>query len=177
MADVRYIVEFKMVNELSRTQEHSPSDPSDRQEMQNKDPKTSEEITKKQNEFNKKTFAKFMGAYGGYQLASSIYNRGQMMQSISHGDNLNAVMQSEQNAVRDKFIGSSLNIIGGFAIGGVFGGGVMIANEVYGYIKEAINLGIENQQRINQLNAQKHVSNNEQERFVRNATTERIRTW
>ena len=179
MADVRYVVEFKIVDELSgsKSKEHSPSDPGDRQMITNKEPKTNEEIAKKEKDFNKKAFAKFATAYGGYQIASSIYNKSQMVQSTGRGDNLNAVMQSEQNAVRDKVIGSAVSIIGGFAVGGVFGGGVMIANEIYGYVRESINLSLENQQRINQIQAQRHVSNNDQERFVRNATTERIRSW
>lgn len=174
MADVVYKVEFKVVDELG-VSGNTPSDKEETKKLQDKKPKKTEEIAKK--EFSTEAFAKFMTVYGAYQTISNIHQKLETASLQARGDNLKAVMQSEKKALSNSLISSGLNIVGGFVVGGGVGGVAMIGMEVYKLANSAINISIENQKRISQLLAERHIANNEQERFVRNATTERIRVW
>lgn len=177
MADVRYVVEFKAVDELSNSVESNPSDATEKSRLLNKEPRPTQETASKDININKKAFAKFLTVYGGYQIVNDIYNQVRTTQSIGRGDNLQAVMQSERNALTNKFINMGLGLVGGAVIGGLPGLAVAGASQVYSLAREAINIGIQNQLRIEQIQAQRHVANNEQERFIRNQTTEEIRQW
>lgn len=179
MEGIKYSVEFRAVDEVSasKTQEQTPSDATERRIMQNKEAKPTEEITKEKGGFNKKAFAKFMIAYGFYKTADSVYSKVKMSESVSRGDNLSAVMQGEKNAVRDSIVSTGLTLVGGAVIGGPAGLGAAALMEAYKYANQAINIGIANANKINQILAQRHVAINEQERFIRNSTTDRIRSW
>lgn len=174
MADVVYKVEFKVVDELGAV-EKTPSDKKETEKIRDKKPKKTEEIAKK--EFSTEAFAKFMAVYGSYQTVANIHNKIETASLQARGDNLKAVMQSERKALTNSLITSGLNVVGGFIVGGIWGGAAMIGAETYKLVNNAINISIENEKKISQLLAQRHIANNEQERFVRNATTERIRIW
>lgn len=174
MADVVYKVEFKVVDEKG-VSGNTPSDTKETEKIRDKSPKKTEEITKK--EFNTQAFAKFMTFYGAYQTVANIHQKMEQASLQARGDNLKAVMKSEEKALTNSLISSGLNIVGGFMVGGVVGAGAMLGMEVYKLANSAINISIENQKRLNQIIAERHIANNEQERFVRNATTERIRVW
>lgn len=178
MADVKYTVEFKQVDEISSSGviEQTPSDKTDTSLIRDKNPKKNEQIgvgTK----LNTKAWAKFMTGYGVYQIADDLHHNLKITDTLSRGDNLQAVMQSERRGVRGRLTGTAVNLAGGFAIGNLAGLGIAAGMEVYRYAREAINIGIDNRRRLDQLLAERHVANQEQERFVRNATTEAIRSW
>jgi len=177
MADVRYIVEFKAVDELSNSTESNPSDDTEKGRVLSKEPRPTQETASKDGNISKKAFAKFLTVYAGYQIINDIYSRVQTTQAIGRGDNLQAVMQSERNALTNKFVNMGLTLVGGAVIGGLPGLALAGASQVYSLAREAINIGIQNQLRIEQIQAQRHVANNDQERFIRNQTTEEIRQW
>lgn len=177
MADVRYVVEFKAVDELSNSTESNPSNSNEKTRILSKEPTPTRETVSKENNINQKAFAKFLTVYAGYQIVNDIHNKIRTTQAIGRGDNLQAVMQSERNSLTNKFVNMGLTLVGGAVIGGLPGLALAGASQIYSIAREAINIGIQNQLRIEQIQAQRHVANNEQERFIRNQTTEEIRQW
>lgn len=177
MADVVYRVEFVGVEALEKTKEQTPSDPEQKQEMLSNKPKSTEEITKKETNRTKEVFTKFVSAYGAYQIVSNIMDKNQVYSSLGRGDNLKATMQAEQNATRNSLINSGLSLIGGAVLGGLPGLALAGGVEIYKYVQQSINVGMQNSFMISQLMAERQVAINNQERFVRNATTEKIRSW
>lgn len=177
MADVVYRVEFVAVDSTSKTKEQTPSNPEQKERMLTNEIKSTEEIAKKESMDTKKAFAKFMVAYGGYQIVNNIINSTQISGMMARGDNLKARIQSERNAQINSVVGSGLTLIGSAIIGGLPGLALAGGLEIYKMAQQSINIGIQNQLMISQLRAERHVANNDQERFVRNATTEKIRTW
>lgn len=120
-------------------------------------------------------FGRVMAAYGTYKVGANYYQTRQFAENTFKGDGLAAIKERQKAQLRENIISSGLRITGGFIVKGAAGGGIMIALTALQLAQKAINIGLENNMRQKEIQAEKYLSSIQQERFVRNSTTERIK--
>lgn len=166
MADVIYKVEFELQESVSSEAKKEAKKP---------EPKESDKIGRNKGILDSKVLRRFMIGYTIYKTGASLVQMQQQVDATFRGDNLAALKQKEKNERVNNIIASTLKITGGLLVKGAKGGAMMLAFTAIEIATKAIQMSIENSNRLKELRAERHVATMEQARFVRNATTEQIK--
>lgn len=165
MADVVYKVEFELQETISSEE---------RKEAKSPDPKDSDMVARK-GLIDGKYLRRFMVGYGIYKIGANYVQTKRFNEATFRGDNLAAIKQKERSERIDSVVSSTLRIGGGLLVKGAKGGALMVAFTALQVASKAMQLSLDNANRQQQIRAERYVASMEQERFVRNATTERIK--
>lgn len=170
MADTVYRVVFDTTK--------MPSDT----ELQRKDevvPKSTQQ--KETNEIKDKSLVdtKIMAKIAtAYNVTSTILSYGARSESVGHelkGDFVMARKTQNNFATAREVTNIGFMLGAGFVVGGPAGAIAVGVNLGISYGMRALSVGLENRKLIDQIQTQKYLGSIEQERFIRNATTEMIR--
>lgn len=163
MADVNYNVKITLdETELS----------TERKEATSKLPKTREDT------FQEKARPYVQGAlaiYGTYKIGANFIQTQDFNQASVRGDTLHAIKKRQQSQQINEVVGAGVRITAGLLIKGVKGGAVMLALTAFQLANKALQIGLDNARRQQEVRQERYLASIEQERFVRNATTEKIK--
>lgn len=165
MADVTYTVKVIMDDTLADDQ---------RKEATNPLPQESNDTLSKGGSKNK-AFKRVMIGYGFVKIGFNYWAEKSYADASVRGDTLAAVKRKEKIQLGENIVSSALRIGGGLIVRGATGGAIMLGLQALQTAIKALQLSVENNIRQQELRQEKYTATMEQERFVRNATTEKIK--
>lgn len=175
MTKVEYVVTLRNMTDGNKTYRAKPSQETEdvKGKMESKKPVRTHDIAEKQ--VSREAIAGILTAYNFGTRFMDLSVRQQSNQYVLNGDFITAKRTQNQYAVGQEIVNNSLALGSGLAIAGGLGLTTVGVNLAINYAFKALNVGLENRRLIEQSRVQQYIGNIENDRFVNNLTTRRIR--